>query len=54
MVPLRLRNSGKDSVRCTLTISDVVSKCDSGYTYLDPGSTAERLLTMDVAGDGKF
>ena len=41
VVPLRLRNSGKDSVRCSLTISDVVSKCDSGYTYLEPGSTAE-------------
>ena len=41
VVPLRLRNSGKDSVRCLLTINDVVSKCDSGYSYLEPGSTAE-------------
>lgn len=41
VVPLRLRNSGKDSVRCSLVINDVVSKCDSGYTYLEPGSTAE-------------
>src|SRR5210317_1671257 len=41
LVPISLKNGGDEPLLCTLTLSDVVSHCDSGYRYLPAGSTDE-------------
>ena len=41
LVPISLKNGGDEPLLCTLTLSDVVAHCDSGYRYLPAGSTDE-------------
>lgn len=49
-IPISIRNTSEEPTLCTLSLSDVVSICDSGYRYFPPGSTNESCaswLTME-------
>jgi len=44
-IPVSIKNVGNETMNCHFVISDVASKCDSGYQYLEAGTLKESCAT---------